>query len=60
MAGAAARLNMYDLPPCPKCGSEYLAPYQRGDVAMAECDDCGYSEPCPPGHYAWGDEDDGE
>jgi len=38
--------NMYGCLPCPKCKSEYRAPYSSGpDAGMICCDDCGFKEP---------------
>ena len=37
--------NMYGCEPCPKCGSEYRAPYKKSDGTISiECDDCGFKE----------------
>jgi hypothetical protein len=49
-------LNMYDLPPCPKCRSVYRAPFIRSGEPIAECDACGFEEAPPPEHYVWRDE----
>ena len=37
--------NMYGCLPCPKCGSEYRAPFGKpGAQISVECDGCGHKE----------------
>jgi hypothetical protein len=42
-------LNMYDCSPCPRCGDTHRFPNREG---VCVCDECGFEEPLPPGHYA--------
>jgi hypothetical protein len=43
-AEGRAATNMFNLVPCPKCGSEYRWPTTAGTI---QCDDCGLVVPLP-------------
>jgi ribosomal protein L37AE/L43A len=50
MSASEDSLNMYDCSSCPKCASKFRYPMKDG---LAYCDECGFKEPLPEGHYAY-------
>lgn len=57
MNGLTEGCNLYGCQPCPKCRSEYRAPYKRKGVMVIECGECGHAEDAAIGdedrEYGW-------